>query len=134
MNPYVAPVLYVRRPGSDHEETHQFSEDDPFFSEVSVLIDNIEDIEEDPETAQILSSFEGMSCASNTIFLTLLPLQMRPRPTSSLGRSAKPQNGPAPSASPHKPKALFASVIQEHRTCKMRVGMCVYDIMDGRKI
>ncbi|GJE86922.1 Gfo/Idh/MocA family oxidoreductase [Phanerochaete sordida] len=58
VNPYVAPILYVRRPGSDHEETHQFSEDDPFFSEVSVLIDNIEDIEEDPETAQILSSFE----------------------------------------------------------------------------
>lgn len=27
--------------------------------QISVLIDNIEDIEEDPETAQILSSFEG---------------------------------------------------------------------------
>lgn len=60
VNPYVQPVLYVRRPGSDAEETHHFSEDDPFFSEVSVLIDNIEDIEEDPETAQILSSYEGM--------------------------------------------------------------------------
>ena len=61
VNPYVQPVLYVRRPGSDAEETHHFSEDDPFFSEVSVLIDNIEDIEEDPDTAQILSSFEGTS-------------------------------------------------------------------------
>lgn len=58
-------MLYVRRPGSDHEETHHFSEDDPFFSEVSVLVDNIEDIEEDPETAQILSSFEGASCTSD---------------------------------------------------------------------
>ena len=78
MNPYVQPVLYIRRPGSDSEETHRFPDDDPFFSEVclyvprsardphhilqvSVLIDNIEDIEEDPETAQILSSFEGSS-------------------------------------------------------------------------
>ena len=56
------PVLYVRRPGSDHEESHRFPDDDPFFSEVSVLIDNIEDIEEDPETATILSTFEG-ACA-----------------------------------------------------------------------
>ena len=47
VNPYVQPVLYVRRPGSDHEESHRFPDDDPFFSEVSVLIDNIEDIEED---------------------------------------------------------------------------------------
>ena len=53
-------MLYIRRPGSDLEETHRFPDDDPFFSEISVLIDNIEDIEEDPETAQILSNFEGM--------------------------------------------------------------------------
>lgn len=58
VNPYVQPVLYVRRPGSDSEETHRFPDDDPFFSEVSVLIDNIEDIEENPETAQILCTFE----------------------------------------------------------------------------
>ena len=59
VNPYVQPILYIRRPGSDIEETHNFPDDDPFFSEVSVLIDNIEDIEEDPETAQILCSYEG---------------------------------------------------------------------------
>lgn len=53
------PVLYMRRPGSDSEETYRFPDDDPFFSEVSVLIDNIEDIEEDPETSRILCSFEG---------------------------------------------------------------------------
>jgi len=61
VNPYVQPVLYIRRPGSDLEETHRFPDDDPFFSEVSVLIDNIEvddDIEEDPDTANILSSFD----------------------------------------------------------------------------
>lgn len=58
VNPYVQPVLYVRRPGSDAEEVHNFADDDPFFSEVSVFIDNIEDIEESPETAQVLSSFE----------------------------------------------------------------------------
>ena len=59
VDPYVQPVLYIRRPGSDLEETHRFPDDDPFFSEISNLIDVIEDIEEDPESAIILSSFEG---------------------------------------------------------------------------
>ena len=54
----------MRRPGSDSEETYRFPDDDPFFSEVSVLIDNIEDIEEDPETARILCSFEGTLCSN----------------------------------------------------------------------
>ncbi|KAH9926150.1 putative oxidoreductase C terminal-domain-containing protein [Fomitopsis serialis] len=58
VNPYVQPVLYIRKPGSDHEESHRFPDDDPFFSEISVLIDNVEDIEEDPETSTILSTFE----------------------------------------------------------------------------
>jgi len=58
VNPYVQPVLYVRRPGDDQEHTYRFPDDDPFFSEVSNLIDVIEDIEEDPEAALILSSFE----------------------------------------------------------------------------
>lgn len=35
VNPYVQPVLYIRRPGSDSEETHRFPDDDPFFSEVN---------------------------------------------------------------------------------------------------
>ena len=34
VNPYVQPVLYIRRPGSDIEECHRFPDDDPFFSEV----------------------------------------------------------------------------------------------------
>ena len=59
VNPYVQPVLYIRRPGSDLEETHRFPDDDPFFSEVSNLIDVVEDIEEDPDNAIILSSYEG---------------------------------------------------------------------------
>ncbi|CAL1704541.1 unnamed protein product [Somion occarium] len=63
VNPYVQPVLYVRRPGSDLEESHRFPDDDPFFSEISVWIDNIEDIEEDPETAQILCTFDD-ACKS----------------------------------------------------------------------
>jgi len=58
VNPYVQPVLYIRKPGDDHEQTITFPDDDPFFSEVSNLIDIIEDIEEDPEAAQILSSYE----------------------------------------------------------------------------
>jgi hypothetical protein len=60
VNPYVQPVLHIRRPGSDLEETYRFPDDDPFFSEISVFVDNIEDIEEDPETATMLSSYEGM--------------------------------------------------------------------------
>lgn len=44
----------------------RFRDDDPFFSEVSNLIDVIEDIEEDPDAAQILSSYEG------SLFLILL--------------------------------------------------------------
>jgi len=59
VNPYVQPVLHIRRPGSDLEETHTFPDDDPFFSEISVFIDSIEDIEEDPETVTTLSSYEG---------------------------------------------------------------------------
>jgi hypothetical protein len=60
VNPYVQPVLHIRRPGSDLEETYRFPDDDPFFSEISVFIDNIEDIEESPEAATMLSSYEGM--------------------------------------------------------------------------
>jgi hypothetical protein len=61
VNPYVQPVLHIREPGDDNERTVRFPDDDPFFSEVSNLIDIIEDIEEDPEAAQILSSYEGQS-------------------------------------------------------------------------
>ena len=57
VNPYVQPVLYIRRPGSDSEEVHRFPDDDPFFSEVSVLVDNVEDIEDQSES--ILCTFEG---------------------------------------------------------------------------
>ncbi|KAI6118799.1 putative oxidoreductase C terminal-domain-containing protein [Pisolithus croceorrhizus] len=58
VNPYVQPILYVRRPGDDHEQAYTFPDDDPFFSEISNWIDIIEDIEEDPEAAQILSTYE----------------------------------------------------------------------------
>ena len=34
VNPYVQPVLYVRKPGDDYEQTFTFPDDDPFFSEV----------------------------------------------------------------------------------------------------
>ncbi|KAF7294985.1 hypothetical protein MIND_01036600 [Mycena indigotica] len=58
VDPYVQPTLYIRKPGDDNEQMVRFPDDDPFFSEVSNLIDIIEDIEEDPEAAQILSSYE----------------------------------------------------------------------------
>ncbi|PPQ78079.1 hypothetical protein CVT25_015613 [Psilocybe cyanescens] len=58
VNPYVAPVLYIRKPGDDNETIMRFADDDPFFSEISNFIDTVEDIEEDSEAAQILSSYE----------------------------------------------------------------------------
>jgi len=72
VDPYNAPTLYVRydtysllnlyladftgyrRPGDDHEERHVYTDDDPFFSEVSSFVDCIEG---GPD-AHILSSFE----------------------------------------------------------------------------
>ncbi|PWN39368.1 hypothetical protein IE81DRAFT_338475 [Ceraceosorus guamensis] len=55
VDPYNAPVLYLRRPGDDHEEVIRYQNDDPFFSEVANLIDNIE---KGPGSAPILSSYE----------------------------------------------------------------------------
>lgn len=53
-DPYNNPTLFVRRPGADVEERHHYTDDDPFFSEISTFIDAIED---GPEP-NILSSFE----------------------------------------------------------------------------
>lgn len=38
IDPYNAPVLRIRRPGSDTEEVHTFENDDPFFSEVGFFL------------------------------------------------------------------------------------------------
>lgn len=45
---------FSSRPGDDHDERHVFTDDDPFFSEVSNFIDAIES---GPEP-HILSSYE----------------------------------------------------------------------------
>ncbi|KAN0060962.1 hypothetical protein ACQY0O_006696 [Thecaphora frezii] len=55
VDPYNAPALYFRRPGDDHEEVVRYQNDDPFFSEVSNLIDCIE---KGPGASPILSSYE----------------------------------------------------------------------------
>lgn len=73
VNPYVQPTLYVRAPGDDYEQVYRFDNDDPFFSEVSDLlytcivlqllsdqVSNLIDVIEDgPQSAEILSSYEG---------------------------------------------------------------------------
>ncbi|WFD07116.1 hypothetical protein MVES1_002473 [Malassezia vespertilionis] len=64
VDPYNNPVLYFRRPGDDHEEIVRYPNDDPFFSEVSNLIDCIE---HGPNAAPILSSYED---ATKTYALT----------------------------------------------------------------
>jgi len=58
VNPYVLPVLYIRKPGDDKETCINFADDDPFFSEISTFIDNIEDGDRD-DSAKIFSSYEG---------------------------------------------------------------------------
>jgi len=81
VNPYVQPVLYIRRPGSDSEETHRFPDDDPFFSEISVLVDNIENVEDQSEN--ILCSFED-ACKSYQLTWAIREASERSRkkPTS----------------------------------------------------
>ena len=79
VDPYNAPMLYIRRPGDDHEEIVRYNDDDPFFSEVSSLIDSIEHGE---GTSPILSSYED---AARTYALTWAIREasertMRPRP------------------------------------------------------
>jgi hypothetical protein len=67
----VQPILYGYCPGDNYKEMHRSLDNDPFFSEVLNLINIIKDIEEDPETAQILSTYEGMLFGSTmkTIFI-----------------------------------------------------------------
>lgn len=102
VNPYVQPVLHIRRPGSDLEETYNFPDDDPFFSEISVFIDNIEDIE---ETATMLSSYEGMipmTRVQSRTPLTHLPIdacktyELTWAIRLASERSRKPHQPPAP--------------------------------------
>lgn len=91
------PVLYIRQPGGDNETTVRFSDDDPFFSEISNFIDIIEDIEEDPEAAQILSSYEGMPFSVICICYTmthLLSPQMLSEPMNLRGPSERPARSP----------------------------------------
>ncbi|PPR03522.1 hypothetical protein CVT24_007008 [Panaeolus cyanescens] len=57
VNPYVQPVLYIRKPGDDNETTMRFADDDPFFSEISSWIDVIEDVDEEAGS-QILCTYE----------------------------------------------------------------------------
>lgn len=52
-DPYNRPTLFIRRPGSDSEEVHEFHHDDPFYNEMSAFIDRSLG-EAEPE---ILSSF-----------------------------------------------------------------------------
>lgn len=58
------PTLYIRRPGSDAEEIHQFHDDDPFLTEMSNFTDALItesklDIGKPLSAApQILSSYE----------------------------------------------------------------------------
>lgn len=88
VNPYVQPILYIRRPGDDYEETHRFPDDDPFFSEVSNLIDVIEDIEEnDEEAGLILSSFED---ACKTYEFTWAIRRASERSVKKKDQNAKP--------------------------------------------
>lgn len=64
VDPYNKPMLYIRRPGDDHEEVVRYRDDDPFFSEVANMIDTIEN---GNDAAPILSTYED---AAKTYALT----------------------------------------------------------------
>ncbi|KDN37816.1 hypothetical protein K437DRAFT_228972 [Tilletiaria anomala UBC 951] len=80
VDPYNAPVLYFRRPGDDHEEVVRYQNDDPFFSEVSNIIDIIE---KGPGAAPILSSYED---AVKTYALTWAIRQASERTFKAYGK------------------------------------------------
>lgn len=96
VDPYNAPVLYLRRPGDDHEEVIRYQNDDPFFSEVANLIDNIE---KGPGSAPILSSYEdaamtyGKDCPQDSASHVALLIAHKHMPTTTqrlLGQSVMP--------------------------------------------
>ncbi|KAG8720603.1 hypothetical protein FRC08_018746 [Ceratobasidium sp. 394] len=55
-DPYGVPMLHVRQTGQDYEEIERYPDDDPFYSEVSNLVDLV-DGTKDSQSA-ILSSYE----------------------------------------------------------------------------
>ncbi|KAL7424040.1 hypothetical protein Q5752_001625 [Cryptotrichosporon argae] len=79
VDPYNAPTLYVRRPGDDHEERHVYTDDDPFFSEISNFVDAIEG-GPDPH---ILSSFEDATKTYELTWAIRLASEASRRPLSS---------------------------------------------------
>ncbi|OBZ68816.1 hypothetical protein A0H81_10998 [Grifola frondosa] len=74
VDPYNAPVLYVRRPGHATDAVHTFEEDDPFRTELSVFISAIEDRK--TWQGSIQSSYED---AIKTYELPFLSALLRPR-------------------------------------------------------
>lgn len=69
VNPYVQPILHIRQPGDDNETQMSFPDDDPFFSEISSFVDEIETpgVVAEGGAGKILSSYED---ASRTYELT----------------------------------------------------------------
>jgi len=82
VNPYVQPTLYVRAPGDDYEHVHRFDNDDPFFSEISNLIDVIED---GPDSAEILSTYQD-ACKTYEFTWAISAASEKGRKQRSLGK------------------------------------------------
>ena len=59
VDPYNFPTLYVRRPGSDVEEVHEFHHDDPFYNELDAFIETAAG---SADAKPILSSFADCEC------------------------------------------------------------------------
>jgi predicted dehydrogenase len=95
VDPYQAPTLYVRRPGDDHEERHVYTDDDPFFSEVSSFVDCIEG-GPDPH---ILSSFEDATKTYECVVLTEERMHsLTGRLTWAIRLASEASRSPLPSA------------------------------------
>lgn len=67
------PTLYVRRPGNDVEEIHNFTDDDAFLSEMSTFIDTAS---KGSSEIPVLSSFADGACG-----IFILPLGPCPADT-----------------------------------------------------
>ncbi|KAG8705305.1 hypothetical protein FRC09_003035 [Ceratobasidium sp. 395] len=55
-DPYGVPVLHVRQTGQDYEEIERYVDDDPFYSEVSNLVDLVDGTQD--RHSGILSSYQ----------------------------------------------------------------------------
>jgi len=93
-----------------------------YITQVSNWIDVIEDIEEDPEAAQILSSYEGVFSYTLIIHsrLDLYSFQMRAGPMNLHGPSARPASV---LALPDSPQGRLLCLKKKRLRLRLKLGV-----------